>query len=225
MKDCKLAWVWAMNDGRRQPADAARAQRHHVSRATPRNIVQALDAKTGDLIWENQVGPEQIVGFGSMRNIAIYDDKIIMATTDARLVALDARTGKKMWETRDRRSREGLLEHERSDRREGQGHPGPAGLRSLSRGRSLLHQRLRRGHRQAAVEVQHHRAHRRAGRRHLGQAARRDARGRRNLDRRQLRSGSRISPTGASRRPSRGCRRAAATRSSTRRSTRRRPWR
>ena len=34
-----------------------------------------------------------------MRNIAIYEDKIILATTDARLVALDARNGKLVWET------------------------------------------------------------------------------------------------------------------------------
>ena len=34
-----------------------------------------------------------------MRNIAMYDDKIIQATTDARLVALDARTGEQVWET------------------------------------------------------------------------------------------------------------------------------
>jgi alcohol dehydrogenase (cytochrome c) len=34
-----------------------------------------------------------------MRNIAIYNDKIIQATTDARLVALDARTGEQVWET------------------------------------------------------------------------------------------------------------------------------
>jgi alcohol dehydrogenase (cytochrome c) len=34
-----------------------------------------------------------------MRNFAIYEDKIITATTDARLVALDARTGKLVWET------------------------------------------------------------------------------------------------------------------------------
>jgi alcohol dehydrogenase (cytochrome c) len=51
------------------------------------------------LIWENQVGPAVAIGFGAMRNIAIYGDKIFLATTDARLVALDARTGKVVWET------------------------------------------------------------------------------------------------------------------------------
>src|SRR5688572_16357240 len=34
-----------------------------------------------------------------MRNFAIYQDKVIVATTDARLVALDARNGKLVWQT------------------------------------------------------------------------------------------------------------------------------
>src|SRR3990167_360141 len=61
------------------------------------NTMQAFDAATGDLIWQNQYGTGAIVGFGSMRNIAIYQDKVFVATTDARLVALDARTGKTVW--------------------------------------------------------------------------------------------------------------------------------
>jgi len=62
------------------------------------NVIQALDAKTGELIWENEVGPLEHIGFGSMRNIAIYADKIIAATTDARIVALSAINGKKVWD-------------------------------------------------------------------------------------------------------------------------------
>ena len=84
--------------GRRQPADAARAQRRHVSRQH-RYMMQALDAATGDLIWEHQVGPNSIRGFGAVRNLAIYGDKVFMATNDGRLVAFDARNGKLAWET------------------------------------------------------------------------------------------------------------------------------
>ena len=62
----------------------------------PGNIVQALDGRSGDLIWENRAGPER--QGGPMRNLAIYQDKIYVATTDARLVALDARTGKLAWD-------------------------------------------------------------------------------------------------------------------------------
>ena len=55
-----------------------------------------MDGRTGDLIWEHESGPENTQ---DMRGSAIYEDKIIQATTDARLVALDARTGDLVWET------------------------------------------------------------------------------------------------------------------------------
>ncbi len=81
--------------------------------ANPGNVVQALDGRTGNLIWENRVGPELSTGLGGMRSLGIYQDKIIVATTDARLVALDARTGKTVWDTADRRQIERLREFER----------------------------------------------------------------------------------------------------------------
>jgi alcohol dehydrogenase (cytochrome c) len=64
----------------------------------PGNIVQALDGRTGELIWENSVGPEAIIGQGAMRSMALYDDKLFVATTDARLVALNARNGTVVWD-------------------------------------------------------------------------------------------------------------------------------
>ena len=36
---------------------------------------------------------------GPTKNIAIYKDKIFMATYDAALIALDIRTGKLLWKT------------------------------------------------------------------------------------------------------------------------------
>ena len=98
VKDLRLAWSWSMNEG---GANQTNPLVHNgiMYLANTMNMVQALDAATGDLIWENQVGPNQAIGFGSMRNIAIYQDKVFLATTDARLVALDARTGKLVWTT------------------------------------------------------------------------------------------------------------------------------
>ncbi len=62
------------------------------------NTVQALDAKTGELIWENRIGPVSTVAYGGTRSLAVYHDKVYVATTDAKLHALDARTGKIVWE-------------------------------------------------------------------------------------------------------------------------------
>jgi alcohol dehydrogenase (cytochrome c) len=98
VKDLRLAWVWAMQEGgANQPMPLVHNGVMYL--ANTLNILQALDAKTGELIWENHVGPEQAVGIAAMRNISIYQDKVFFTTTDARLVALDARTGAKVWET------------------------------------------------------------------------------------------------------------------------------
>ena len=68
------------------------------------DIVQAVDATTGDLLWEYSRNvpdnPWNVTGTRARyRNVALYDDKIFVATNDAYLVALDARTGAVVWET------------------------------------------------------------------------------------------------------------------------------
>ena len=98
VKDLKLAWVWAMNEGlANEPSPIVHDGIMYL--ANTDNLVQALDARTGDLIWENRVRPAgiQAGGTGATRNIAIYQDKVFLATTDAHLAALDARTGKTIW--------------------------------------------------------------------------------------------------------------------------------
>ncbi len=88
-----LAWVWNMHEGDSEPAPLVYNGIMYL--INPGNVIQALDAASGELIWENWAGP---ANRQDMRNIAIYNDKIIQATTDARLVALDARTGEQVWE-------------------------------------------------------------------------------------------------------------------------------
>ncbi len=92
--DLRLEWVWSMVDGDSEPSPLV--YNGIIYLINPSNIIQALDGKSGDLIWEHHAGP---VDSEDMRNIAIYEDKIIHATTDARLLALDARTGEPIWET------------------------------------------------------------------------------------------------------------------------------
>lgn len=99
VKDLKLAWVWALNDSAGANQNMPVVHNGIIYMVSPGNIVQALDGKTGTLIWEHRMGPDNQVGFGSMRNSAIYDNLFITATTDARLVALDARDGHKVWES------------------------------------------------------------------------------------------------------------------------------
>jgi alcohol dehydrogenase (cytochrome c) len=67
--------------------------------STPRNLVYALDARTGDPIWRYQHElPENLVAFhNTNRGVALWADKVYMATLDARVVALDARSGSVVW--------------------------------------------------------------------------------------------------------------------------------
>ena len=89
-----LEWVWNMHEGDSEPAPLVYNGIMYL--INPGNVIQALDAASGELIWEHWSGP---ANGQDMRNIAMWDDKIIQATTDARLVALDARTGEQVWET------------------------------------------------------------------------------------------------------------------------------
>jgi len=100
VKNLQLAWSLKMNDaGTSQPAPLAHNGTIYLN--SPGGIVQAIDGRSGKVIWENRVGPAA-AGFGTagaMRGMALYDDKIFLATLDARLVALEARNGKQVWET------------------------------------------------------------------------------------------------------------------------------
>jgi alcohol dehydrogenase (cytochrome c) len=94
----QLEWAWAMNDGgANEPTPIV----HNgiIYLANTSNTVQALDGRSGDLIWENRIGPESMRAYGATRSLGIYEDKVFLATTDARLYALDARTGKIVWQT------------------------------------------------------------------------------------------------------------------------------
>jgi alcohol dehydrogenase (cytochrome c) len=95
VKELQLQWVWAMNEGTNQAAPVVHNGVMFIN--NPGNIVQALDAKTGDLIWENRIG--QVAQGNSQRGLAIYDDKVYVTTGQAHIYALDAKTGKNVWDT------------------------------------------------------------------------------------------------------------------------------
>ena len=65
------------------------------------NHAYALDARTGQQIWhyKHNMGPITTYCCGpNNRGVAIYRDMVYMGTLDAKLVALDAKTGKLVWE-------------------------------------------------------------------------------------------------------------------------------
>ena len=68
---------------------------------TPQNQVLALDARKGDLLWRyRRELPEDLFQLHpTNRGVGLYGDKVYLATVDAYLVALDAKTGEVVWET------------------------------------------------------------------------------------------------------------------------------
>ncbi|MFT6552588.1 MAG: quinohemoprotein ethanol dehydrogenase, partial [Zhongshania marina] len=67
------------------------------------SVVYALDARSGKLLWKYD--PQVPREWGKMaccdvvnRGVAAYEGKIIFGTLDARLIALDAASGEKIWE-------------------------------------------------------------------------------------------------------------------------------
>jgi len=94
-----LAWVWGMEPGRSQPAPLVRDGIVYLPNFG--NVVQALDGRNGDLLWEYR---RQFPADGRqgdlLRTLAMWRDLIYVATTDAHLVAIDARTGAERWQVR-----------------------------------------------------------------------------------------------------------------------------
>ena len=66
------------------------------------NHVYALNAKTGEEYWhyKHAMAPVTTSCCGPInRGVAVYNDKVYMATVDAKLVALDAKSGRVVWQT------------------------------------------------------------------------------------------------------------------------------
>ena len=97
----QLAWVWSMTDnvGANEPTPLVHNGIMYLVHVD--NLVQALDARTGELLWENRIRPSgaRTGGNGAMRNMAIYGDKVYVASSDAHIMALDAKTGRTVWDT------------------------------------------------------------------------------------------------------------------------------
>ena len=94
----RLVWSWGMVEGgASEPTPIVHDGVLFL--ANPGNVIQALDAATGSLIWENRIGPDVSNGVGAIRSLALYKDRVYLGSTDAHVIALDARTGRQVWNT------------------------------------------------------------------------------------------------------------------------------
>jgi alcohol dehydrogenase (cytochrome c) len=100
VKNLQVAWTWSMINGATETTPIVHDGVLYLFNYA--NTIQALDGATGDLIWQYKRDlPAKLVadaGNLSSRNMAIYEDKLIAATADAHLIALDLKTGKLVWD-------------------------------------------------------------------------------------------------------------------------------
>jgi alcohol dehydrogenase (cytochrome c) len=100
----KMSWTRGMGPGNVQEATPL-IYNGVMYLPNPSDLVQAIDARTGDLLWQYQRKLPADLGkfmpvFAINRNLAIYGDKIIDTSADDYVFALDAKTGALAWETK-----------------------------------------------------------------------------------------------------------------------------
>jgi len=99
----RLVWTRALNAGNQQGTPLAYDGVLYMP--NPGDVIQAIDATTGDLIWEHRRDlPDDLADFmgglvTTKRTIALYDQLLLDTTGDDYLMALDAVTGEMVWET------------------------------------------------------------------------------------------------------------------------------
>lgn len=100
VQDLELAWAWAMVDGRQETTPLVYDGVMYLHNQG--DTVQALDAASGDLIWEyTRDLPGELATSSSsiLRGMALANDKLYFVSGDMFLVALDPTNGQVVFET------------------------------------------------------------------------------------------------------------------------------
>jgi quinohemoprotein ethanol dehydrogenase len=106
VKNLGLAWSYVMGAGGGNQEATPLMWNNTLYGITTWSVVFALDARTGRELWRwdpaiDQAAVRPMICCGVVnRGIAIYDGMIVAPTIDGRLFALNALTGKPIWETR-----------------------------------------------------------------------------------------------------------------------------
>ena len=103
VRNLQLVWTRGLNPGIQEGTPLV--YRGTLYFPNPMDVVQAFDAKSGDLKWEyRRKLPDDLGKFFPVpainRNLAIYENLIIDTSADDFVYALDANTGTLAWETK-----------------------------------------------------------------------------------------------------------------------------
>lgn len=96
IQDLHVAWTWSLPNGPNESTPIVHDGVLFVHSYGDK--VQALDAATGDLLWQYTRRLPSGVPPSVKRGISILGSKLYVPTSDAHVVALDVKTGKVIWD-------------------------------------------------------------------------------------------------------------------------------
>ena len=96
VSDLRVAWTWSLPPGPNEGTPLVRDGVMFLHGFG--DHVQALDAATGDLLWQYSRRLPQGVAPSRKRALSIYGDRLYVPTSDAHIVALDIKTGEVSWD-------------------------------------------------------------------------------------------------------------------------------
>ena len=101
VRNLQLVWSRAIEPGTNQATPLVYNGVMYLG--NPGDVIQAIDAVTGDLMWEYRhklPEPSAMNPLGQRkRAIALYGDNVYTVTQDNFVLALNARTGERVWQT------------------------------------------------------------------------------------------------------------------------------
>jgi alcohol dehydrogenase (cytochrome c) len=102
VKNLQLVWARGMEPGINEATPIV--YKGVMFLGNPNDVIQAIDAATGELLWQYRRILPSLDKFHNnpwgqrKRSVFLYDDKVYTVTRDNFLLALDAKTGRELWE-------------------------------------------------------------------------------------------------------------------------------
>jgi PQQ-dependent dehydrogenase (methanol/ethanol family) len=93
----RMVWARGMGPGNQESTPLVYDGVIYVPNS--RDFIMAMDAKSGDMLWEYKRQYAGGITGGTNRNMAIWGTTLIDAGSDNQMYAVDARTGQLVWET------------------------------------------------------------------------------------------------------------------------------
>ena len=95
--DLRVKWAWSLPNGENEGTPLEHDGVLFIESYGDK--VEALNAVTGDLLWEYSRQLPSDARPMQKRSLALYQDKLIVPTSDDHLVALDVKTGNVVWDS------------------------------------------------------------------------------------------------------------------------------